>query len=211
MFLRKSSTAAAGKSDGEHTGQNTLGETAHDSPSPAPSRTRVLTAPPARPSRPGIPTIPGATAKSGIDAEPDGAKLIVGSDIRLKGEISHCDVLVIEGEVDAEHRGKYVRITEPGRLHGDCVVDVADIAGTFEGTMTIRQRLVLRPTGRVSGHIRYQEIVIEPGGSLSGDVGQMDAPESSEPSRSRQLREALSSDNEETSNSARRHSKSSDA
>ncbi len=42
--------------------------------------------------------------------------------------------------------------------------------GRFEGTLTVRKRLVIRATGRVSGTIRYGQIEIECGGRISGDV-----------------------------------------
>jgi len=210
MFLRKSTAAAGAKSDAGDAGQNGLGDTVRGKPLPAPSQPRAITTPPGRSARPGVPNFPSIAAKSGLDTEPDGAKLVVGSDICLKGEISHCDVLVIEGQVDAEHNGKYVRIMEPGRLHGECAVDIADVAGTFEGTLTVRERLILRPSGRVSGHIRYQEIVIEPGGTLSGDVGQMETLVAIEPSRSQQLREALSSGDDKVPSSERGDTASAD-
>ena len=204
MFLRKSAAspnAKPAKIDAGGSGKDSPSESAAGGRPPATSPTRVSPGPTARPARPGIPKFPGVAAKSGLVDVPDGAKLVVGSDIRLTGEISHCDVLIIEGRVDAAHSGKYVRITESGQLRGECVVDVADIDGTFEGTLTVRERLILRPSGRVSGHIRYREIVIEPGGMLSGDIGQMDMLAPVETSSSRLLRQALFSGAGETANS----------
>ena len=39
-----------------------------------------------------------------------------------------------------------------------------------EGNLTVRKRLFIRATGRVSGTIRYGQIEIERGGQISGDI-----------------------------------------
>jgi hypothetical protein len=49
----------------------------------------------------------------------------VGVDIDLKGvEISNCDVLVIEGNVDATVHSKAMEILAPGRLTGTATIDI---------------------------------------------------------------------------------------
>ncbi|MCY1538651.1 hypothetical protein D9M68_742030 [compost metagenome] len=40
----------------------------------------------------------------------------------------------------------------------------------FDGNLTVRQKLVIYATGRVTGKIRYGKVVIEEGGQLSGDI-----------------------------------------
>lgn len=42
--------------------------------------------------------------------------------------------------------------------------------GTFDGNLTVRQKLVIFSTGKVTGKIRYGKIVIEEGGQLSGEI-----------------------------------------
>jgi cytoskeletal protein CcmA (bactofilin family) len=110
-------------------------------------------------------------------AEPEGSKLIVGREIHLKGEITSCDVLVVEGRVEASMNSRYIRIAEGGVFEGDCEIDVADIAGNFNGNMLARERLVVRATGRVNGTIRYDRIEIEAGGEVTGNVDVMQSPQ----------------------------------
>jgi cytoskeletal protein CcmA (bactofilin family) len=91
--------------------------------------------------------------------------------IKLKGvEISDCDVLVIEGSVEATVHSKIMEVAEPGTLKGTALIDVAEITGEFTGELTARTRLVVHGTGRVSGTIRYGKLVVEEGGELSGDI-----------------------------------------
>ena len=108
-------------------------------------------------------------------AETAGSRLFVGINIKLKGvEISDCDVLVVEGQVEATVYSKGLQIAKPGTLKGTAAIDVAEIFGDFSGELTARTRLVVHGTGRVSGTIRYGKLIVAEGGELSGDVRQLD-------------------------------------
>ena len=117
-----------------------------------------------------------ATAAS-ADEEP-GSKLCVGVNVKLKGvEISDCDLLVVEGHVEATVHSKQMQITKPGTLHGTALVEVAEVHGEFTGELTARTRLVVHGTGKVSGTIRYGRLIVADGGTISGDMKQIDAVE----------------------------------
>jgi len=101
----------------------------------------------------------------------EGSKLIVGPNIQLKGvEISNCDVLSVEGHVEATVTSRALHIAQPGTFNGHADIDVAEIQGQFTGELTVRKKLVIQSNGKVSGKIRYGKLVIEEGGELSGDV-----------------------------------------
>ncbi len=53
---------------------------------------------------------------------------------------------------------------------GSAEVGSADVAGRFEGTLSVAGRLVIDAAGSVSGRTRYDEIVIEPGGQIVGKI-----------------------------------------
>ena len=120
------------------------------------------------------PVTPQPQAQTQTQAAPEelrGSKLIVGPDIKLKGvEITDCDTLVVEGRVEASMDSRVVQIAEHGIFHGTATMDVAEIWGSFHGTLTARKQLVVYASGRVSGTIRYGKIRIEEGGELSGEV-----------------------------------------
>lgn len=100
-----------------------------------------------------------------------GSKLIVGPNIKLKGvEINDCDTLVVEGLVEATMDSRVIQIAEKGAFKGSAGIDLAEIRGHFEGELTVRQKLVVYATGKVTGKIRYGKLVIEEGGQISGDV-----------------------------------------
>ncbi len=99
------------------------------------------------------------------------SKLTVGPNIKLKGvEITDCDTLVVEGSVEATMDSRVIQISERGSFKGSVEIDIAEIRGEFDGTLTVRQKLVIYATGKVTGRIRYGKVVIEEGGQLSGEI-----------------------------------------
>ena len=112
-----------------------------------------------------------AQAQAKAQAESAGSKLTVGPNIKLKGvEITDCDTLVVEGTVEATMDSRVIQIAEQGAFHGSAEIDIAEIHGEFSGTLTVREKLVIFSTGRVSGKIRYGKLVVEEGGQLSGEI-----------------------------------------
>ena len=103
--------------------------------------------------------------------ETGGSKLTVGPNIKLKGvEITDCDTLVVEGTVEATMNSRVIKIAENGAFHGTAEIDIAEIHGKFDGTLTVREKLVIFGSGKVSGKIRYGKVVIEEGGELTGQI-----------------------------------------
>jgi cytoskeletal protein CcmA (bactofilin family) len=121
---------------------------------------------------------PGSSLPPGRQAEQDqygGKRLIVGKGIRLSGEISSCDRLVVEGAVEATLNDTLaLEIAESGRFTGGCEVEEADISGVYEGDLTVRKRLFVRGTGKLTGTVRYGELELERGGQIAGNISVLD-------------------------------------
>ena len=101
----------------------------------------------------------------------DSNKLIVGRDIRLKGEISACSRLVVEGHVEASLvDARTLEVTPTGHFKGNAEVEEADISGRFEGELIARDKLIVRNQGKISGSVRYGRIIVEWGGVVAGDM-----------------------------------------
>ena len=110
----------------------------------------------------------GASAVGNVEMR---SKLTVGPNIKLKGvEITDCDTLVVEGRVEAPIDSRVIQISEKGAFIGTAEFDIAEIRGEFDGDLTVRQKLVVYSSGRVTGKVRYGKLVIEEGGQLAGDV-----------------------------------------
>lgn len=120
---------------------------------------------------------PAQTPPKTIKIE-EGSKLIVGPNIKLKGtEITDCEILVVEGRVEASMHSRDIHIAETGVFYGKAEIDVAEIRGRFEGEMTVRKRLTVFSTGKVTGKILYGALTIEEGGVLSGEISSLPAEE----------------------------------
>jgi cytoskeletal protein CcmA (bactofilin family) len=143
-------------------------------PTPVPPR-------PADPPRPAGEVPRPVDGGTGVGARPSGPaprrndadlrKLIVGREISLSGEITSCDKLIVEGSVEANLQNCHdVDIAESGLFKGSATIDEIEVRGRFEGNLIVRQRLLIRATGKVSGTIRYGQIEIECGGQISGDI-----------------------------------------
>jgi cytoskeletal protein CcmA (bactofilin family) len=115
--------------------------------------------------RPGDPAAPPRRNEAEV------RKLIVGREITLSGEITSCDMLMVEGSVEANLTNcRDVDIAESGLFKGSAAIEEAEIRGRFEGNLVVRKRLLIKASGRVSGTIRYGQIEIECGGQISGDI-----------------------------------------
>lgn len=124
------------------------------------------------PVSPSTLTTQAANAVASVAAPKEGgSKLTVGPNIKLKGvEITDCDTLVVEGLVEATMDSRVMQIAEQGAFKGSAEIDIAEIRGLFDGNLTVREKLVIHSTGKVTGKIRYGKIIIEEGGQLSGEI-----------------------------------------
>jgi len=121
--------------------------------------------------------IPGVARRVERPATPsESKKLIVGRDIYLKGQISACERLVVEGTVEAELTDcRTIEVADSGTFKGSAQVESAEISGRVEGSLTVRERLLIHNSGRVTGTVHYGRIEIEQGGEINGEVKSLGA------------------------------------
>ena len=101
----------------------------------------------------------------------DARTIIVGREVAISGRIASCDRLIIEGGVEAQLQNcENLVILVAGRFSGSSSTENADVHGRFDGDLVVRNRLIIRATGHVSGKISYGKIEIERGGKLSGVI-----------------------------------------
>jgi cytoskeletal protein CcmA (bactofilin family) len=151
---------------------------AEPAPAPAPELPRrQAEVPPAPPAAASAPAPASPTPARAAAAAPESKRLIVGQGISLSGEITACDRLVVEGNCQVTlNETRAIEIAETGKFtNGKAEVEEAEISGVYEGELTVRNRLLIRSTGRVKGNVRYGEIEVERGGRLSGSVSMLEA------------------------------------
>ena len=129
-----------------------------------------------RTEQPGLPRAAASArrlpdVRRATPASTEGRKLFVGDGLSVSGEITSCDVLVVAGKVEAKlAEGKLLEINETGQFRGSVEIENADIAGRFDGQLTVHGRLTVRSTGRISGMIKYGELEVSAGGQIIGEM-----------------------------------------
>ena len=106
-----------------------------------------------------------------IGNQQDAKTLTVGRDISLKGDITECDSLIVEGRIDATlESARALEISRGGRFFGTATVETATISGRFDGDLTVARALRITASGKVTGNVTYGRLEIEQGGEVLGDI-----------------------------------------
>jgi cytoskeletal protein CcmA (bactofilin family) len=162
-------------------------KTGSDTPAPTAERSgpRMYRADSAMAPVPGSPVVdaarraPDVTAATGRRAgvgpsapgDLDSKKLVVGRGIALSGEIRACDMLIVEGQVEATlSDSRAITISSTGVFKGKAQIEEAEISGQFDGELVASKKLMIHSTGKVVGNIRYGQIEIARGGVISGQI-----------------------------------------
>ncbi|HEX6292706.1 MAG TPA: polymer-forming cytoskeletal protein [Herpetosiphonaceae bacterium] len=65
---------------------------------------------------------------------------------------------------------QYVHIEENAHVEADITAEEVVIAGEYSGKLTCRQRVEIRSTGRVTGHLDTQKLLLHEGGYFDGEL-----------------------------------------
>ena len=95
---------------------------------------------------------------------------IVEKGLTIDGEVSFTGQLTVMGTVKGSLVGEHIVIAEEGVVVADTRASYITIGGTFEGRLTVSGKMVLLSTGNCSGIIECQEIEMEAGGILNGEI-----------------------------------------
>ena len=100
---------------------------------------------------------------------------VIGPRRVIKGDIEFEGELMIQGRVTgnitSQNDGKGIlRIDEKAEVVGNVAVPVVKVAGTLRGDVSASELLHLQPTGTIEGPVKYNNIQLESGGTLSGSL-----------------------------------------
>src|ERR1041385_3837901 len=105
---------------------------------------------------------------NGHAAPPTTLLTIVGDTAKMDGKFEIADSIQIECEIG----GKLV-IGEKGIVNANVETVDAIIMGHYDGNMTATGNVEIAATGRVSGNIKTDSLVISKGGFFNGNVSQI--------------------------------------
>ena len=127
----------------------------------------------------------GGAPREMAGAQPRDAErrtLVVGRGISLQGNVQDAERLVVEGTIEATMiNAAELVVANGGMFKGEVQVDDAEVAGTIDGTLTVRNTLIVRASGKLLGTARCRRLQVEDGGQITGRIEMLTADAASSP------------------------------
>jgi len=95
---------------------------------------------------------------------------IIEKGLTIDGSVSFNGQLIINGTVKGSLESDHIVITEVGVVEAETRTSFITIGGIFRGRLTVAGKLVLLSTGTCSGTVTCQDMELEPGGRLNGEI-----------------------------------------
>ncbi|HEX4894522.1 MAG TPA: polymer-forming cytoskeletal protein [Hyphomicrobiaceae bacterium] len=94
----------------------------------------------------------------------------IGDDLIIEGDLRSKGAIEVGGIVTGSVSAASLTVSEGGRVFGVVRTDSAEVNGTLQGTLLVRNLIRIGSTGSVTGDVRYGQLVLELGGELSAEV-----------------------------------------
>lgn len=132
--------------------------------------TTPLSSPTPPPQAPPQPVVAQAPAPA-PNSSRDGDESLVAREDTFEGSLRTTRGVRIMGMVQGTiESAQYVHIEEQANVAADITAAEVVIAGEYTGTLTCRQRVEIRATGRVSGRIETEKLLLHEGGYFDGEL-----------------------------------------
>ncbi|MEJ2534640.1 MAG: polymer-forming cytoskeletal protein [Gammaproteobacteria bacterium] len=105
-------------------------------------------------------------------AASSGRAAVIGPRIRVNGDVSGGEDLIIEGTVQgkvdlADYR---VEVGASGQVHADILAKVVKIDGVVEGDIKASEKVIIARSGNVRGNIVSPRMTLEDGAKFKGSI-----------------------------------------
>lgn len=96
---------------------------------------------------------------------------IIGSSMRIKGEIHSQEELYIDGEVEGRLESAHALTVGPkGKVQADVKAREVTVLGSVRGNVEVQERIAIRKNGSLIGDIKTAGISIEDGAYFKGSI-----------------------------------------
>jgi cytoskeletal protein CcmA (bactofilin family) len=95
---------------------------------------------------------------------------IIDEGFTVDGTVTGKGRLVIKGTVKGAVSGDNVVIAEGGAVYADARANEITIGGIFDGQVEAQKVIVVLSTGKVTGQVKCNDLVVEAGGMLNASV-----------------------------------------
>ncbi len=97
-------------------------------------------------------------------------RAVIGSDAVIKGKIRNGRLIEVHGYIEGDITAEKIVVHNGGRVFGKLKAQNAEVNGTVQGDVAIRELISIGSSGSVSGNVRYGRLALAQGGDLSADV-----------------------------------------
>jgi cytoskeletal protein CcmA (bactofilin family) len=94
---------------------------------------------------------------------------VISKALKITGELESTEDIQIDGQIEGDVRGVGVKIGQNAKVKGTVYGDEVELAGTIDGRIESK-KVILAGTARMTGDIWHQEIKIESGAYISGNL-----------------------------------------
>ena len=94
---------------------------------------------------------------------------VISKALKITGELESTEDIQIDGQIEGDVRGVGVKIGQNAKVKGTVYGDDVELSGTIEGKIESK-KVVLTATARMTGDIWHQEIKIESGAYINGNL-----------------------------------------
>lgn len=114
---------------------------------------------------------PRPSRSDGTMLAPEGALSVIGTGMRIVGDVESTGVIKIEGVVEGGVRSsRQILLGKTGVIQGDVHAADAVLGGKVVGSVIASERVEIQNAAIVEGDIYTRSIVVAEGGSINGQV-----------------------------------------
>jgi cytoskeletal protein CcmA (bactofilin family) len=111
-----------------------------------------------------------ATSSTALDTTVSSEQTVVAREDRIDGTVRGHRAVRVLGQVKGKIEAPIVTIEEGAKVTADVTADEVVVGGEYSGKMSCRQRLEVRPSGRLSGRIETVKMLLHEGGFIDGEL-----------------------------------------
>lgn len=123
-------------------------------------------------SQPAVAQRPVYSGSPAPAASGSGKSAVLGATIKVKGDISGDENLLIEGQVEGSvHLNAHeLTVGKTGKLTADITARVIRIDGQVDGDITGKEKVVISSTSNIRGNIVTPKMTLEEGARFKGTI-----------------------------------------
>jgi len=94
---------------------------------------------------------------------------VISKALKITGQLESTEDIQIDGEIDGDVRGVGVKIGQNAKVKGTVYGDEVELAGAVDGKIESK-KVTLTGTARMTGDVVHQDIKIESGAYINGNL-----------------------------------------